>query len=101
MKQMIPHEFSHLFWDCQPERLDPKAHAPYVLERVLEYGSLASVRWANEVYGAEQIREFLMTRGRRTLSRKTLAFWILILGLSSEPCFEKSSLARSRLFWNY
>ena len=98
---ILPSEVRHLFWDCQPERLDLGAHAPFILERVLEYGSLASVRWAVEVYGAARIKEFLMGRGRRTLSRKTLAFWTLILGLDTEPCFERSSLARSRPFWNY
>jgi len=67
----------------------------------LEYGSLASVRWALEIYGAARIKEFVMGRGRRTLSRKTLAFWTVILGLDAEPCFERSSLAHSRPFWNY
>ncbi len=97
----VPIEFHHLFWDCQPERLDPEAQAPFVLERILEYGSLASVRWALDVYGVGRITEFLMGRGRRTLSRKTLAFWTLVLRLDAEPCFERSSLARSRPFWNY
>ena len=96
----VPPEFHHLFWDCQPERIDSESHAPYVLERVLEYGSLTSVRWALEVYGAARIKEFVMGRGRRTLSRKTLAFWTLILGLDTELCFERSSLAHSRPFWN-
>ena len=98
---MIPPEFHHVFWDCQPDRLDPEAHAPFILERLLEYGSLASVRWAMEAYGSERIKGFLLDRGRRTLSRKTLAFWTLILGLDAEPCFERSSLTRSRPFWNY
>ena len=97
----MPTEFHHLFWDCQPERLDLEAQASFILERILEYGSLTSVRWALEVYGAARIKEFLMGRGRRTLSRKTLAFWTLILGLDTEPCFERSSLTRSRPFWNY
>jgi len=97
----VPTEFHHLFWDCQPERLDLEAQASFILERILEYGSLTSVRWALEVYGAARIKEFLMGRGRRTLSRKTLAFWTLILGLDTEPCFERSSLTRSRPFWNY
>src|SRR3972149_7277272 len=97
----VPTEFHHLFGDCQPERLDLEAQASFILERILEYGSLTSVRWALEVYGAARIKEFLMGRGRRTLSRKTLAFWTLILGLDTEPCFERSSLTRSRPFWNY
>ena len=101
MATIIPRELHHLFWDCHPDQVDPEAHAPFVMERLLEYGTLAGVRWALAVYGPERIKRFLMDRGRRTLSRKTLAFWILILGLDAEPCFETSSLARSRLFWNY
>lgn len=98
---IVPREFHHLFWDCQPARLETEIHAPFILERILEYGSLAAVRWAMGVYGAEGLKRFLLRRGRRVLSRKTLAFWILILGLEAEPCFETSSLARSRTFWDY
>ena len=98
---MIPSEFHHLFWDCEPGRLELEAHAPYILERMLEYGSLASIRWATDVYGTERIKKFLLNRGWRTLSRKTLTFWTLFLGLEAEPCFERSSLTRSRPFWNY
>lgn len=98
---MLPAEVCRLFWDTPPERLDPDAHAPFILERVLEYGSLAAVRWALDTYGREGIRAFLRDRGRRTLSRKTLAFWGLVLGLEADPCFERSSLASSRPFWDY
>lgn len=101
MKPVLPPEVRRLFWDCQPDRLDPEAHAPFILDRVLEYGSLPSVRWALDVYGPQRIRRFLLDRGRRTLSRKTLAFWAMVLGLETDPCFEKSSLTRSRPFWNY
>lgn len=78
-----------------------EAHAPFVLERVLEYGSLAAVRWALQVYGTERIKGFLRNRGVRTLSRKTLSFWTLLLNLEGDACFERSSLSRSRAFWNY
>lgn len=98
---VIPPECRRLFWDCQPDRLDLETHAPFILERILEYGSPTSVRWAMEVYGSERIKRFLMDRGWRTLSRKTLAFWVLILHLDDEPCFERSSLTSNRPFWNY
>ena len=97
----LPAALHPLFWDCDPESVDFRANAPLVLERVLEYGSLASVRWALDAYGAERIRHFLRTRGVRTLSRKTLSFWKVLLGLESESCFEPSSLRHSRPFWNY
>jgi hypothetical protein len=97
----LPATLYPLFWDCRPESIDPDIHGPFVLERVLEYGSLASVRWALGAYGPDRIREFLRTRGARTLSRKTLSFWTLLLDLEGEVCFETSSLRRSRPFWNY
>lgn len=97
----LPSDLHDLFWDCRPETIDTETHAPYVLERILEYGSLAGVRWALGTYEAERIKEFIRSRGIRTLSRKTLRFWALLLGLEDEACFEKSSLSRSRLFWDY
>ena len=97
----LPATLYPLFWDCRPESIDSDAHAPLVLERVLEYGSLASVRWALDAYGPDRIREFLRARGARTLSRKTLSFWKMLLDLEREPCFETSSLRRSRSSWNY
>jgi hypothetical protein len=97
----LPRDLHPLFWDCRPEAVDPQAHAPFVLERVLEYGSLAGARWALRTYGIERITSFLRTRGVRTLSRKTLSFWTVLLGLEGEACFQRSSLDRSRPFWNY
>ncbi len=97
----LPADLHYLFWDCRPETVDTRAHAPFVLERILDYGSLAAVRWALRTYGIERVKEFLRDRGVRTLSRKTLSFWTLLLDLEGEACFERSSLSRSRPFWNY
>jgi len=97
----LPAEFHDLFWDCRPEALDTDLHAPFILERLLEYGSLTTARWALDSYGPERLKTFLRERGVRTLSRKTLSFWTLLLGLEGEACFDTSSLKRSRPFWNY
>ena len=97
----LPSQFDRLFWDCRPETLDTEAHAPFILERILEYGSLSTARWALETYGPERLKSFLRDRGVRTLSRKTLRLWALLLGLEDEPCFTTSSLRRSRPFWSY
>lgn len=97
----LPSDFHQWFWDCRPESIDPEAHAPFILERVLEYGTLEAVRWALQSYGVERVKGFLRGRGVRTLSRKTLSFWASLLGLEEDECFERSSLSRSRPFWNY
>ena len=97
----LPASLHPLFWDCRPETVDAETQAPFILERVLEYGSLAGVRWAVDRYGPDRVKAFLRGRGARTLSRKTLSFWTMLLGIEGEACFERSSLARSRAFWNY
>ena len=97
----LPAFLHPLFWDCRPESVDIEAHAALVLERILEYGTLASARWALEAYGADRIRQFLRTRGTPNLSRKTLSFWAALLDLEGEPCFRPSSLKRNRPLWNY
>ena len=101
MTVSLPSELHYLFWDCRPADVDLEIHAPFVLERALEFGSLAAVRWALRTYGRERLARFLRERGVRTLSRKTLSFWVLQLGLEAEACFERSLLSRSRPFWNY
>ena len=90
-----------LFWDYPPGAIDTDTHASFVLERVLEYGSLKAARWTLATYGADRLAEFLRRRGARVLSRKTLSFWTVLLGLEGEECFATSSLSRSRPSWNY
>ena len=97
----LPPALHPLFWDCPPDAIDPDAHATLVLERALEYGSLEGVRWTLAYYGADRLRDFLRRRGVRTLSRKTLGFWTMLLQSEGEACFETSSLRRSRPSWDY
>jgi len=97
----LPDFLFPLFWDYPSESIDAEMHAFVVLERVLEYGSLEAVRWVLATYGPERLKDFLRRRGVRVLSRKTLSFWTLLLGLEGEECFATSSLSRSRPFWNY
>ena len=97
----LPPSLLPLLWDCRPDCIDVETHAPLIIERTLEYGSLAAVRWAVATYGPERIKGFLRDLGVRTLSRKTLRFWTMLLGIEDEACFETSSLARRRAFWNY
>lgn len=97
----LPSHLHHLFWDSRPETIDTEAQASVILERALEYGTLSAVRWALATYGAARVERFLRERGVRTLSRKTLSLWTVLLGLEDEACFASSSLRRSRLFWDY
>jgi hypothetical protein len=96
----VPREHWRFFWECRPEEIDVREHAPFILGRLLDHGDLAAARWVLATYGEPAVRDFILTRGCRTLSRKTIAFWRAYLHLEDEPCLQPSSLAASRPLWN-
>lgn len=66
-----------LFWDVDPKNIDPKKHARYIIERILELGTDDEVRWLVHYYRPELIRDTL-NRSRGVLHKKTKALWQLI-----------------------
>jgi hypothetical protein len=73
-----PNAVRGLFWDVDPASLEADAQRNFVLDRVLEYGGIEAVRWAEATYGLAGIREYFAARGDRVLSQKTRAFWHLV-----------------------
>lgn len=78
---MIPQHFRSLFWDTNPEKLDPTAYPVYTIERVLEHGDEVAVAWLRQIFTTEQIREVLRTD--RHLSPRSANFWALFFELPS------------------
>jgi hypothetical protein len=88
-----------LFPEVDAHALDVQGDWKFILGRVLEYGTLESVRWATETYGRERIREFLLSRGLRVLSRKTVSYWAYLLGLQDEECIQRFLKGPRNPFW--
>ena len=68
---------SSLFWDVDPKTIDPKKHARYIIERILEFGRDDEVRWMWNTYHHGLIREVVDTS--RILHQKTIALWELLV----------------------
>lgn len=68
---------SSLFWDVDPQTVDPQKHARYIIERILEFGRDDEIRWLVHCYPPDLIRETLK-RSRGVLHEKTKALWELI-----------------------
>ena len=79
---MLPLELHKFFWEYEAHRIDPEKEWYQVIERLLEYGDLAAIKWAYHFYTKEQIAE--VVRKSRNLSRKTATFWQNLLGLPRE-----------------
>ncbi len=67
-----------LFWDVDPKKLDPKKHARYIIERVLDFGEPKEVGWVFRKYPKEEIKK-VMNLPRSQVHRKSKALWSLLL----------------------
>jgi hypothetical protein len=59
----LPTSIRKLLWDADPRSLDVDAHRQLIIERVLNYGTLADWRWLIARYGTHSIRALLRARG--------------------------------------
>jgi len=92
-------ESAALFHDVRAEQIDPEAHAPFVIARVLDRGTLRSVRALLRFYGEDRIRSFFRQGGTDRVSRRTVPLWAAFLQLAPDECTPRSSPRRSSPFW--
>lgn len=95
-------EFAHCyFWDIDPAELDVSEYPRYVIERLLEYGDLPSVRWMERRFSREEIVEVL--KSSRALSRKSANFWLGVLNVQREEvrCMSRAFQQQYRQIWNW
>jgi hypothetical protein len=77
----VPERFRYLFWDARIEDIHLKRNARYIIEKVLELGSLDAVNWLQDMFTAHQIKAVLADS--RGLSNKSRIFWSLWFGLEN------------------
>ena len=92
-------EATTLFHDVRAEDIDPEAHAPFVIARVLDRGTMRSVRALLRFYGKERIRGFFRAGGMDRVSKRTVPLWAAFLDLTPDECTPRSSPRRSSPFW--
>ncbi len=92
-------EATVLFHDVRAEDIDPEVHAPFVIARVLDRGTLRSVKALLRHYGRERIRRFFREGGAGRVSRRTVPLWAAFLQLAPDECTPKSSPRPSSPFW--
>ncbi len=77
----VPERFRSLFWDTRLENINVKRNAAYIIERVLDPGSLDALEWAQRVYPVQKILDVLTSS--RALGEKSRNFWSLWFGLKN------------------
>lgn len=78
--QLLPDAVRILFWEVNPDTLDPDRHRDYVMERIMSRGTWEAMRWLRRTYTREQIGDFIRAKGRR-LPPRDEAYWALMAGV--------------------
>jgi hypothetical protein len=63
---------TNLFWDADLSELDMEQHAPYIVGRVLDYGSWEDWKLIRQYYGIETIKSIAL--GIRSMFPESLSF---------------------------
>lgn len=66
-----------LFWDADPDKIDPEENAQYVVERVLDFGNDEEVKWLYNYYDKSLLKNIVLRS--RSLRPKTKSLWTLLL----------------------
>lgn len=66
-----------LFWDTNPNKIDPKKNAQYIIERVLDFGRDKEVRWLYRFYDKALLKKVVVKS--RSLMPETKNLWTLLL----------------------
>lgn len=66
-----------LFWDTNPNKIDTKKHARYIIERVADFGHDDEVRWVFNFYQKPFIQKTILKS--RCLRPETKNLWTLLL----------------------
>jgi hypothetical protein len=77
--QRVPLSTGRLFPGLTPAVLGRSENEAFVIGRLLEEGDTQDLRWLVRTVGEEALERWLASRGERQLSRRSRAFWSLVL----------------------
>lgn len=66
-----------LFWDTNPDKIDTKKNAQYIIERVADFGKDEEVRWVFNFYERPFLQSIILKS--RCLRPRTKNLWTLLL----------------------
>ena len=93
----VAERFRRLFWDRRLDPRDLRRHPSWIVQRVLELGSLDDVRSLERYYGRA---DFLsLVQDARFESPRTRAFWEAMLKEEGRPCTREYSRREADACW--
>jgi len=66
-----------LFWDVDPKTINPKKHAKYIIERILDFGNDQEISWMWRTYPKKLLKE--VVNNSRVIRPETKSLWQLLI----------------------
>lgn len=79
----LPSTLTPFFQEYDFATLDPQADSHTIIERVLQFGNRAEIRWLFKTYSDKEIRTWIEKFGNEKLPQPHRTFWQLILDIRS------------------
>ncbi|MBV6451750.1 MAG: hypothetical protein MHPDNHAH_02497 [Anaerolineales bacterium] len=79
MSASIPPTLAPFFQEYEFAKLAPGTAAPLIIERTLQFGSRAEIRWLFTQYTRPQITEWFRKYAKERLPNPHRAFWRIVL----------------------
>ena len=77
MGDKIPIAFKKYFWDYKVSNLNLKEYPVLIIERILNYGDLKSIKWLLKRIDITFLKN--VVRNSKCLDKKTKNFWFIYL----------------------
>jgi hypothetical protein len=75
----IPQTLSPFFQEYDLGKLNPQKDSHTIIERVLQFGNRAEIRWLFGTYSKEEIANWVMKFGNEKLPQPHRTFWHTVL----------------------
>ncbi|MBI4067589.1 hypothetical protein HY407_04345 [Candidatus Gottesmanbacteria bacterium] len=100
-KKQLPEQFYKYFWDIDVTTLDTSKNSLFIINRLLDKGDDAAIRWIRDQYPNNLIKKALTSL--RGFSPKIANFWGLFLGIPKDKilCLQTPYLKRRSMHWSY
>ncbi len=65
-----------LFWDTDPNKIDADRNAPYIIERIMDFGNDEEVRWMRKQYPRQLLAQ--VCKNSKQLHKSSRTLWTLL-----------------------
>ena len=79
----IPQSLAPFFQEYDITKLTPEKDAHTIIERVLQFGNRAEIKWLFGVYAQEQVSAWVKNFGKDKLPQPHRRFWEIVLEIRS------------------